>query len=78
MRWTNPEKARYYEVHLVVDLFGDWNLITVWGGLDSPRGGMNRTAFASFAEGERALERIAKRRQRRGYRRAGVGAGTEL
>lgn len=29
--WINPEKARYYQVFLDQDLFGDWTLVKVWG-----------------------------------------------
>jgi hypothetical protein len=39
-RWINPETARYYQVDLVQDLFGDWTLIQCWGGLGSRRGRM--------------------------------------
>ncbi len=38
MRWANDAKARYYRAWLIEDLFGDWTLITVWGGLGSRRG----------------------------------------
>jgi len=37
-RWVNEEKRRYYQVHLVEDMFGDWSLIACWGSLDSRRG----------------------------------------
>ena len=39
--WLNPEKARYYQVHLGWDLFGDWTLHKVWGGTGSSRGRMS-------------------------------------
>lgn len=38
MRWVNEEKARYYQAWLIEDLFGDWTLVTAWGGLGSRRG----------------------------------------
>ena len=41
--WVNPAKARYYEVHFDRDLFGDWALRKVWGGLGSRRGGTHNT-----------------------------------
>ena len=68
MRWVHDVKGRYYQAHLVEDLFGAWTLITVWGALDSRRGGMHSTAVDSHADGVARIERIAKRRHRHGYR----------
>ena len=69
MCWINDEKARYYQVHLVQDLFGDWTLIAVWGALGSHRGGLRSTGVASYADGVVQLAAIGKRRRSRGYRR---------
>jgi hypothetical protein len=66
--WVNPEKARYYQVHLDRDLFGDWTLRKVWGGTDSSRGRMHSTAGASYDDGIKQAHAIAKRRAQRGYR----------
>ena len=49
--WINPEKARYYQVFLDQDLFGDWTLIKVWGGIGSHRGRMHSTGVASYKAG---------------------------
>ena len=65
--WINPEKARYYQVHLARDLFGDWTLRKVWDGIGSRRGRMHSTAVASFEEGIAKVQAIAKRRAQRGY-----------
>ena len=46
--WINPEKARYYQVFLDQDLFGDWTLIKVWGGTGSNRGRMHSSGVASY------------------------------
>jgi hypothetical protein len=73
MRWINDATARYYQVHLIQDLFGEWTLIRVWGGLGSRRGGMRSTGVASYADGLAQVEAIGKRRRQRGYRR-GAGA----
>jgi hypothetical protein len=67
-RWVNDEKARYYQAHLIQDLFGEWTLIAVWGGLGSRRGGMHSTGVASYADGLKQLAAIGKRRRQRGYR----------
>lgn len=66
-RWINAEKGRYYQVDLVQDLFGDWTLILVWGGLESRRGRMRVVYVSSYAEGLERIASIAKRRQQRGY-----------
>ena len=67
MRWLHVAKARYYQAHLVKDLFGEWTLITVWGGLGSRLGRMHSTGVASYADGQAQIQKIAKRRQQHGY-----------
>ena len=67
LSWINLEKARYYQVHLVRDLFGDWTLRKVWGGIGSRRDRIHSTAVASFEEGIAKAQAIAKRRAKRGY-----------
>ena len=71
--WINPEKARYYQVFLGQDLFGDWTLITAWGGIGSNRGRMHSTGVASDEAGVEQIGEIARRRAQRGY--ASVTAG---
>jgi hypothetical protein len=65
--WINPEKARYYQVFLDQDLFGDWTLIKVWGGIGSNRGRMHSTGVASYEAGIELVGEIARRRSQRGY-----------
>jgi hypothetical protein len=60
--WVNPDKARYYQVHLGRDLLGDWTLRTVWGGLGSRLGRMHCTGVASYDDGIEQVQAIAKRR----------------
>lgn len=67
-RWTNPEKFRYYQADLVKDLFGDWLVITAWGGLGSKRGGMRNIYVPSYEVGLQQLAAIDKRRRQHGYR----------
>ena len=66
--WVNPEKARYYQVYLVRDLFGDWTLRKAWGGTGSRLGRMQSTGVASYEAGVAQVRAIAKRRVQRGYR----------
>ncbi|MGB5733817.1 MAG: WGR domain-containing protein [Thiohalocapsa sp.] len=65
--WINPEKARYYQVFLDQDLFGDWTLIKVWGGIGSNRGRMHSTGVTSYEAGIELVDEIARRRSQRGY-----------
>ena len=67
MHWLHITKGRYYHAHLVEDLFGEWTLITAWGGLGSRLGGMRSTGVTSYADGQAQIQRIAKRRQQHGY-----------
>jgi hypothetical protein len=70
-RWVNRKKARYYQAHLHRELFGEWSLVTVWGGCGSSRGRLASTGVASYADGVAALREIAERRSAGGYERAG-------
>jgi len=65
--WVNPDKARYYEVHLDRDLLGDWALRKVWGGLGSRRGGTHNTGVGSYDDGIEQVRKIARRRTQHGY-----------
>ena len=65
--WVNPKAARYYQAHLDRDLFGDWTLIKVWGGIGSNRGRMHSTGVASYEAGTVQVDEIARRRSQRGH-----------
>ena len=71
MRWVNEDKRRYYQAALVRDLFGDWVLVTAWGGLDSHLGKMASTAVESQADGQARMQALDRRRRQRGYRPVG-------
>jgi len=49
------------------DMFGDWTLITAWGGIGSNRGRMRSTGVASYEAGIELVDEIARRRAQRGY-----------
>ena len=67
--WVNLVTSRYYAVHVTKDMFGDWTLRKVWGGIGSRRGGISHTGLGSYEEGVEQIQEIAKRRAKRGYRR---------
>ncbi|MEA3275339.1 MAG: WGR domain-containing protein [Pseudomonadota bacterium] len=66
-RWIQADKARYYQAHLVKDLFGEWILVCSWGGLGTARGGYSSTGVASHEEGLRRLEALHSLRRQHGY-----------
>ncbi|MDM0029819.1 hypothetical protein [Variovorax saccharolyticus] len=37
-RWENPAERRYYQATVQQNLFGDCELVRIWGGIDSARG----------------------------------------
>jgi hypothetical protein len=69
--WINPDKRRYYRVHLDRDLFGDWTLIKVWGGIGSNHGRLQSSGVASYEAGIEQVDEIARRRAQRGYQPLG-------
>jgi len=66
-RWFHPEKQRYYQADLVLDLLGDWQVITAWGGIESRRGGHRNLYVPSREDGLQQLAAIEQRRRQRGY-----------
>ncbi|WP_338115164.1 WGR domain-containing protein [Thiocapsa imhoffii] len=63
----NAETFRYYQADLIQDLFGEWSVITAWGGLGTCRGQLRKVWVANREEGEKQLLAIDKRRRQRGY-----------
>lgn len=66
-RWENHSLRRYYQAVLQQNLFGELELMRMWGSLDHAHGGTLCEPVASVADGERALFEVAKRREKRGY-----------
>lgn len=67
-RWEHPEKQRYYRVIFARDLFGDWVITKIWGGLNQAGGGAKHIACQSYDDGLKLIEKIAKIRNQRGYK----------
>ncbi|WP_230971719.1 hypothetical protein [Nitrogeniibacter aestuarii] len=69
LRWESD--SRYYLIHVSPDLFGDTTIRRVWGSLDSARGNQMFEVLEGLdcqAEVAHRIERVAKRREQRGYR----------
>lgn len=68
IRWLRAEPPpRYYLAELKRDLLGFWVVQRHWGAVGSARGGEYTSVHEDFKAAERTIERIAKRRARRGY-----------
>lgn len=66
-RWENMQTQRYYRIILAQDLFGDWILTKVWGGINKPTGRVSKVACLSYDQALQLVDTIAKARVRRGY-----------
>ena len=66
LRWENVSKARYYEVRVCRDLFGDAVVLCHWGGIGSKLGGSQGKVVPDPAVGA-LLTEISRRRLQRGY-----------
>ena len=66
-RWENLEKKRYYTISFSRDLFGDWVITRVWGGIGKATGRITHLPCASYEDGLKQIEKIARIRVNRGY-----------
>lgn len=64
----DPERrqARFYALHLMETLFGDWTLVREWGRIGSP-GRVAVEWFPTFDEARQALEDKQQQKLKRGY-----------
>jgi predicted DNA-binding WGR domain protein len=65
-RWESP--TRYYLAHVQQNLFGCWELVRMWGGKGSRRGGGLCEPAADQAHALQLLDDTGRRREQRGYR----------
>lgn len=66
-RWENHETRRFYEATTLRNLFGEWEVLQVWGRIGSLRGGYQCHPVADKCAADHLLAAIAKLRERRGY-----------
>lgn len=66
-RWENPENQRYYRILFAPDLFGEWVITKIWGGLKNAGGGMKNVPCANYDEGIKLIAKIKDMRLKRGY-----------
>ncbi|MFN4267052.1 MAG: WGR domain-containing protein [Aquabacterium sp.] len=65
-RWES--RHRYYQALIQRNLFGEWELLRIWGRKGAALGRQVMTPCASLADADALLNRIAKVRARHGYR----------
>ncbi len=68
LHWVNPLSRRRYTACLCQDLWGEWVVIQLWGGLGSKRTGRKRVYCSSAEEGANIIQKISRKRQTRGYK----------
>lgn len=59
-RWENRQTNRYYRVLLAQDLFGQWLLTKIWGGINQATGRITHWPYPSYEEAIKAIDQIAK------------------
>jgi predicted DNA-binding WGR domain protein len=64
-RWETS--SRYYIALVQQNLFGDWEVMRIWGGKASARGGMLCQPATDQADALGQLSEVARVRERRGY-----------
>jgi predicted DNA-binding WGR domain protein len=68
----DPEQNlhRFYQLHVVPGIFGDWSLVREWGRIGSP-GTVRKEWFGSEAAAVAAGEKLSDVKRRKGYRTIG-------
>ena len=66
-RWEHQNKHRYYQVHLGKDMFQDFVLTKVWGGIGKSSGRIVHVAYSSYVEAISEIMKIILIREKRGY-----------
>jgi len=64
-RWEKD--TRYYEALVHQDLWGNWVITRNWGRIGSKLGQIRHTPCTSYADVQKELKAIEKRRQSRHY-----------
>lgn len=67
LRWENSQKKRYYEVRLLQNLFGEWELFCVWGGVGTNLGNAKSMPIVSREDAYGQIDQIAARRKQHRY-----------
>ena len=69
IRWENPMTRRYYQAWAGTNLFAEWEVFVMWGGIGTKRGHCRALPAADLEDASRILDSIANRRKQRKYQR---------
>jgi hypothetical protein len=67
IRFEHHLKNRYYRLILSQDLFGDWVVTRVWGGIGKANGRIMHVLCSSYEEATILIRNIVKIKKRKGY-----------
>lgn len=70
-RWELVQVGRYYQALVQENLLGEWEILRMWGGIGSARGGRQCVPLPSRTAARLALTDTSKRRAQRGYQPVG-------
>ena len=72
LHYIHPEinARRYYTLDVVTDLFGAATLVKSWGRIGT-RGQQMLTSYDTRENARTAMDQLARRKMRKGYRRMG-------
>lgn len=67
VRWENPATRRYYRAIVQQNLWGDWELYCVWGGIGNQRGNSKVIPATSRDDANLKMTALTNRRLKRHY-----------
>ena len=67
--WENAQTRRYHEALVVKNLFNDWEVFCVWGGIGTRLGGLTVIPVISLEEAQTTPAKINAKNQQRHYAR---------
>jgi hypothetical protein len=65
VRWENNQTRRYYEARVSKNLLDEWEVLCLWGGIGTRRGGSTVIPVISLEEAQATLAKINVKRQQR-------------
>jgi len=69
VRWENAQSHRYYEARVVKNLFDEWEVFCLWGGIGTRLGGSTVIPVSSLDVAQATLAKINVKRHQRHYSR---------
>jgi len=68
-RFERDFDGRFYCITVATDLFSEWVVTCIWGGIRSRRGGARHVYCAGLKEAFACKRALEKKRKGRGYKR---------